>query len=205
MVNPAVLLSLALVACFVGFILWRKKEKYAEPPASAPSSMFPEWGETTLMEDVYEVPSYGPYVQYLQSHEDQAPTGQGRKLILEPFNRDLIAATVKAIRSRITYTPDQRRDYGDTKPGEGDCEDYALAYRKALLALGYPRDALHIVHCEFPDGTWHAVLGIDTEAGTYLADNSSDHPFSWNNAKRAGWKSWVREGTTISGNWNLVV
>lgn len=64
--------------------------------------------------------------------------------------------------------------------GRGDCEDIALEKRRRLVAAGLPRAAftMAIVH-ERSRPSSHAVLLVETGAGTYVLDNVSDAPVCW--------------------------
>lgn len=68
----------------------------------------------------------------------------------------------------------------------GDCEDYALAKRKALRAVGWPAESLDIAVCRLPSSEYHAVLIAHTSEGDLVLDNLNtlvrrwDHvPYSW--------------------------
>jgi predicted transglutaminase-like cysteine proteinase len=65
------------------------------------------------------------------------------------------------------------------KDGYGDCEDYALAKRAALIRLGYPMAALRIAVVRMPSGEGHAVLTVVTDRGDYVLDNEWDAVRSW--------------------------
>jgi len=67
--------------------------------------------------------------------------------------------------------------------GAGDCEDIALFKRERLVGFGLPRGAMTvaIVHHRrdmFP----HAVLLVETTAGTYLLDNLANGIVLWHEA-----------------------
>lgn len=61
--------------------------------------------------------------------------------------------------------------YPDT--GRGDCEEYALEKRRALLARGWPAHALLITVGETLSGEPHAVLTVVTDHGDLVLDNLS--------------------------------
>jgi predicted transglutaminase-like cysteine proteinase len=70
--------------------------------------------------------------------------------------------------------------------GVGDCEDYALAKRAALIQAGVPARALSIALVETRRGESHAVLLIDTDKGAMVLDNLSpwirrwdQTPYTW--------------------------
>lgn len=62
----------------------------------------------------------------------------------------------------------------------GDCEDYALAKRNALLDAGFDRDKIHLCTC-FVDGAGHCVLLVNTDKGNYILDNRYEWPMLPNN------------------------
>ncbi|MGV3490085.1 MAG: transglutaminase-like cysteine peptidase [Devosia sp.] len=53
---------------------------------------------------------------------------------------------------------------------KGDCEDYVLAKRRALISAGVPASALSIVYA-LRNGGGHAVLAVHTDNGSYALDN----------------------------------
>jgi predicted transglutaminase-like cysteine proteinase len=81
----------------------------------------------------------------------------------------------------IRYAPDQGEDRWDIVEGggTGDCEDYALTKRAALIALGWPGEALRIATAWTPSGVYHAVLTVDTDRGTYVLDNRYPRVEPW--------------------------
>jgi len=80
----------------------------------------------------------------------------------------------------------------------GDCEDYALAKRRALLDLGWPVEALRLAVCVDEQGGGHAVLTVDTDQGVYVLDNRARFvepwaalPYRWIKRQAAGGRDWV--------------
>ena len=61
----------------------------------------------------------------------------------------------------------------------GDCEDYVLEKRRALLARGMPTEALSIAVVRTRQGENHAVLLVDTDAGELVLDNRSAWITPW--------------------------
>lgn len=55
--------------------------------------------------------------------------------------------------------------------GYGDCEDYALAKRRALIKDGWPASALLMTVVRKKDGEGHAVLMVRTDRGDLVLDN----------------------------------
>jgi len=67
----------------------------------------------------------------------------------------------------------------------GDCEDYALAKRNALLQAGWPKDKLGLCICE-AFGSGHCCLWVETDKGSFILDNNyafpvkpSELPYKW--------------------------
>ncbi len=90
------------------------------------------------------------------------------------------------INARIYYTPDQKNGQGIDKwvrpivSGNGfvagDCEDYVLAKRFALMQRGFPAGALRFTlvargNSQHAD---HAVLVVATDFGDFVLDNVVD-------------------------------
>lgn len=63
--------------------------------------------------------------------------------------------------------------------GRGDCEDYVLAKRVALIEAGVPAEALSIAIVETPWGESHAVLLIASDRGEYVLDSLSPWVSRW--------------------------
>ena len=67
----------------------------------------------------------------------------------------------------------------------GDCEDYALAKRNALLNAGWPKDKLGLCVC-YVNGEGHCCLWVGTDKGSFILDNNyafpmkpSELPYKW--------------------------
>lgn len=63
--------------------------------------------------------------------------------------------------------------------GRGDCEDYVLEKRRALMARGLPAEALSIAVVRTRHGESHAVLVVDTDLGELVLDNRSTRISRW--------------------------
>lgn len=63
--------------------------------------------------------------------------------------------------------------------GKGDCEDYVLAKRKALVKLGWPASVLLITVVRDKDGDGHAVLTVVTDRGDLILDNQASDILLW--------------------------
>ncbi len=64
--------------------------------------------------------------------------------------------------------------------GQGDCEDYALEKRRALIAAGIPESSLFMTVVRQRNGDGHAVLTVRTDLGDYILDNLEPRVLAWN-------------------------
>jgi predicted transglutaminase-like cysteine proteinase len=83
--------------------------------------------------------------------------------------------------------------------GVGDCEDWSLAMRAALIAAGFPRDALLMAVCRTQDGQDHAVLVIATDRGDFIADVRHPAIMPW---AETGYQWIAVEGA--GGTWSAI-
>lgn len=63
------------------------------------------------------------------------------------------------------------RDVWSVNTLKGDCEDFALAKRARLLALGWPSSAVSVAVVRTAQGAGHAVLIARTTQGDFVLDN----------------------------------
>jgi predicted transglutaminase-like cysteine proteinase len=88
-----------------------------------------------------------------------------------------IMATLKRVNLRInsSITPrdDGAADVWNPTASAGDCEDYVLAKRNALIRAGLPASSLRFAHVRTPSGEGHAILVVKTSKGDFVLDNLS--------------------------------
>lgn len=70
----------------------------------------------------------------------------------------------------------------------GNCNDYAVQKRDALLKMGYPMAALSLAAARTAFGEGHLVLTVRTDRGDFVLDNRREAIVAWN---RTGY-SWVK-------------
>ncbi|MFN7110024.1 MAG: transglutaminase-like cysteine peptidase [Brevundimonas sp.] len=92
----------------------------------------------------------------------------------------------RQINRQIRMASDQRQygvgDYWSVPAGRaprGDCEDYVLAKRRAMIDLGYPQTAFSIALVETAWGESHAVLLMMTSEGEFVLDNLTPKIARW--------------------------
>lgn len=82
--------------------------------------------------------------------------------------------TLKSVNSRVNRSiapRGDRRDEWTVNVASGDCEDYALTKRAALIRAGLPASALRIAAATTRSGQGHAVLVVRTNEGDLVLDN----------------------------------
>ncbi len=75
------------------------------------------------------------------------------------------------VNAAITPRNDGGADVWNASASAGDCEDYLLAKRRALIKAGISASALRIAHVKTRGGVGHAILVVKTTRGDYVLDN----------------------------------
>jgi predicted transglutaminase-like cysteine proteinase len=91
---------------------------------------------------------------------------------------NLINAAVVPVTDIDYYHEDEVWAY--PTDGYGDCEDFALAKRKALIADGWNPSTLLITVVREANGAGHAVLMVRTDRGDLVLDNQDGRILLWN-------------------------
>jgi len=86
-----------------------------------------------------------------------------------------VLATIKKVNASVNSwmrpKPDGRADVWSVNVRAGDCEDYVLAKRKALIRAGIPASSLRIAAVKTRRGEGHAILVVNTSRGRIVLDN----------------------------------
>ena len=82
--------------------------------------------------------------------------------------------------------------------GYGDCEDYALAKRRALIEAGWPASTLLMAVVKQANGEGHAVLMVRTDRGDLVLDNQIGTVDLWN---QTPYKFIKRQSQANAGQW----
>jgi predicted transglutaminase-like cysteine proteinase len=102
---------------------------------------------------------------------------------LTPARRDELDRVNAGVNANTSYTTDAanygRSEWWEAAESKGDCEDYALAKRLRLRALGWPQGALDIALCWTEDAQYHAVLVAHADQGDFVLDNRSNIVGRW--------------------------
>lgn len=108
---------------------------------------------------------------------------------------NVINAAVTAITDEDYYKVAEFWAYPD---GYGDCEDFALAKRKALIDAGWNPSTLLITVVRETKGTGHAVLMVRTDRGDLVLDNQDGRVLLWNETPYTFLK---RQSQADAGQW----
>jgi predicted transglutaminase-like cysteine proteinase len=86
-----------------------------------------------------------------------------------------VMSTLRRVNGHVNRTinprPDRDADVWSTSATSGDCEDYVLAKRKALIKAGIPASALRIAYVKTRKGEGHAILVVKTNGKDLVLDN----------------------------------
>jgi predicted transglutaminase-like cysteine proteinase len=85
-----------------------------------------------------------------------------------------LMGSLQQINNRVNRSIRPQHDTADIwqlNPTSGDCEDYVLSKRSALIRAGVPSGALRIAYTHTRRGEPHAVLVVKTSQGDYVLDN----------------------------------
>ncbi len=98
----------------------------------------------------------------------------GAVALSEPLWQQLLAVNT-AVNQQIVPVTDadlyQVEEFWTYPNGYGDCEDYVLAKRRALIEAGWPASTLLITVVKQANGEGHAVLLVRTDRGDLVLDN----------------------------------
>lgn len=88
---------------------------------------------------------------------------------------DNVMGTIKQVNRQVNGSIRPRNDAGadvwSVNVSSGDCEDFALTKRRALIKAGLPASSLRIAYVKTRSGEGHAILVVKTSNGDYVLDN----------------------------------
>lgn len=104
-------------------------------------------------------------------------------LVLTPETRALLSRVNSAVNRGIARRDDEIGDAWSLPLRDGakvgDCEDYVLEKRRALIQAGVPAEALSIAVAKTQHGQNHALLLVATDRGELALDNLSPWISRW--------------------------
>lgn len=132
------------------------------------------------------------------------------RIAMDGSAMSLLRAVNDEVNGRMRATPDAQTygvaDYWNdpilVRGVRGDCEDFALEKRRALVERGVPAASLSIAIVKTRQGEEHAVLVVTTDAGDYVLDNLTWDVRPW---RRTGY-TWIsRQGPGDDLGWVSLV
>ncbi len=131
-----------------------------------------------------------------QRSADGAPLELTRKLwsAMQKVN-NAANMSIEPITDQNLWGISERWSYPDER---GDCEDYVLAKRKALMEMGVPASSLLITVVRQQNGDGHAVLTMRTTRGDYVLDNLEPKILLWS---QTSYRFLKRQSEFDSGLW----
>jgi len=126
---------------------------------------------TAAVPQAVALPPLGYQLMCLQ-HPSECKAGGAPKVAV---SRDEMA-TLREVNTYFNRAIRPRNDAAGTDVWTvdarvGDCEDYALAKRDALIRAGFSRSALRLAYVKTRWGEGHAVLVVKTTRGDLVLDN----------------------------------
>jgi predicted transglutaminase-like cysteine proteinase len=110
----------------------------------------------------------------------------------------LTVSVNKAVKPKSDLELYGQDEYWTYPVDAGDCEDYALAKRRALMGDGVSASNLLLTVLRQPNGEGHAVLTVRTNIGDVILDNLTDSVLNWDEAEYTYLK---RQATNHTGRW----
>ena len=125
-------------------------------------------------------PTLAPFAYARFCHENPADCRGGASafIAMTPHARRLIERVNRQVNAAIAPRHDPA-DVWLADPVSGDCADYALTKRRALIRARLPASALSIAVARTRFGEGHAVLVARTSAGDFVLDNRTELLREW--------------------------
>ncbi len=110
-----------------------------------------------------------------------------------------VLATVNRRINAFPYRADPEAfdDWSPINETGGDCDSYAVAKYRSLIAEGWNAGPLRLATCRVETGEYHAVLLADVDGETWVLDNRypypmryADLPYEWDRLQIAGTPKW---------------
>jgi predicted transglutaminase-like cysteine proteinase len=125
---------------------------------------------TALPAQAGSVPIPRGFLVMCQDHPSECRGGGASSIKYTDKLLALIKRVNSKVNSSITPVRDEVIDVWSVNATRGDCEEYVLAKRRALIDSGIPASSLSIIYA-LRNGGGHAILAIHTDRGDYVLDN----------------------------------
>lgn len=134
------------------------------------------------------IPPIG-WIQFCRDNASECPTVTGNAQVVRLDHArwtELVRINLHFNRSIRPVTDEEQHglleNWSFATTGRGDCEDYVLEKRRALIARGWPASALLVTVVLDKQGGGHAVLTVMTDRGEFVLDNQTDAILAWSDS-----------------------
>lgn len=128
--------------------------------------------------------------------------GAGPTARLTPRRRRMLHRVNGQVNARIRAARDLDlygvSDFWTAGRRTGDCEDYMIAKKQALLEAGWAADQLLYAVVEGTETPYHAVLIVRTDRGDLVLDNLRTRVVDW---RASGYRFVVRQSAADPRQW----
>jgi predicted transglutaminase-like cysteine proteinase len=148
------------------------------------------WSSTAMPSSNLRVSPPAGFISFCLRYPDQCQTDKDEPQIVELSDenwkvlRDVNYSVNRSIKFQDDAEHFGRHEYWDiATDGYGDCDDYVLTKRKALIDAGFPALALRVAIVRTYSNIGHAVLSVSTDQGDYVLDNRTAQIHPWEHAR----------------------
>lgn len=115
------------------------------------------------------------FIAFCETWPDECRISAEHEIAIDARTIALLAAVNVGVNRAIVPQPDPPgRDVWRLDTAHGDCDDYAVAKRHALMSHGLPASALRLAVTRTAWGERHLVLVVRTDRGDLVLDNLTD-------------------------------
>lgn len=165
------------------------------PSDTAPRTDLAEASDPTSAAEATSAESAARDAAAVETRSEEPVASAPAAFLFDRSGAALVSRVNRRLNRAIRRAADRdlygRDDYWERPTGRGargDCEDYVLAKREALIEAGVSADALSIALVETRWGEAHAVLLVTTDRGEYVLDNLTPWVVRWDRTDY-GWRS----------------
>jgi predicted transglutaminase-like cysteine proteinase len=165
------------------------KDAFASTALEPAAMMDAVWIRPAAPTDAFASTILEPQAPWASAGQAIQATPSRAPLRLDSVLLGKLNETNRQINASIQAKPDQET-FGDSDYWHlpilegnrtGDCKDFVLEKRRALINSGLPADALSIAIVRTRANEGHAVLLVSTDKGEYVLDNLTPWATPWRN------------------------
>jgi len=140
----------------------------------------------------YTLPPFRHTVFCLRYPADCKRRGSDRPVVDTPARRTELDAVNRRVNASIMPQSDEAAVDAQWRlaPPEGNCNDYAVTKRHALLQKSWPTSALRLAEVTLQSGEHHLVLVATMEGEAFILDNLN--PYVLSLAQSTSGYTWIR-------------